>query len=57
MKQVFLLIIVFIATSIQAKVVYLDNKAVANSQENLYSSFAAAYAACTSPGDTIFFLG
>ena len=58
MRKFTLLILSLTFASIaNAKVVYLDNTKAQNASENLFSNFANAYAACTSPGDTIYVMG
>jgi len=45
------------AVSAQAKIVYLNNNVQKDASKNLFNNMTDAYAACTTPGDTIYVEG
>jgi len=58
MKKLFTVFLVAaLAVSVQAKIVYLNNNVQKDASKNLFNNLNDAYAACTSPGDTVYVEG
>ena len=56
-KLLTVLLVAALAVSAQAKIVYLNNNVQKDASKNLFNNMTDAYAACTTPGDTIYVEG